>query len=226
MSTIVVRSTDSPRKQEDENNVSLVIEDRNIDALDEYGQTQLHKAVLAEDPELISVLIKKGASFIVPNKKGYSPLRLAVDEEKIQSIRSLLEAGKLLGKREEIGYKLLIHAISFVIVQPKILDFILKEGLSLELRDECKRTLLMIAIDNNNNDNSIRWLLERGAYTDARDAQLKTPLIHADEIGNEYAKNILQQIKKDRVINNLRTFNKNSDCVLLVCKSLSTHRVD
>ena len=58
-----------------------------------YGRTRLHNAVLEEDLDAISELIKGGIDYTLKDNNGYTPYLLGVLEGKIKAIKRLKKHG-------------------------------------------------------------------------------------------------------------------------------------
>lgn len=65
-----------------------------INAKDRDGQTLLHHAALAGDPDMVAFLLAKGASPIIENKKGFTPGMIAKSEGYLDVVNTI--AGYML----------------------------------------------------------------------------------------------------------------------------------
>ena len=64
-----------------------------IDEKGDYGRTQLHLAVLSDDPEKIVKLLKDGADPKIKDNSGYTPHKLALLEECDLALEALEKFG-------------------------------------------------------------------------------------------------------------------------------------
>lgn len=64
----------------------LELDDTDIDARDEYGNTALHHAVAAADASMVAMLLAQGASPDIRNRDGTSPATLARQFPSIQAL--------------------------------------------------------------------------------------------------------------------------------------------
>ncbi|MCJ1246909.1 Ankyrin repeat domain-containing protein 44 [Trapelia coarctata] len=64
-----------------------------IDEPDEFGNTALHLAAGSGFPDIVRLLIKKGANIQVSNEGGATPLHRAIRSEHLPTVAILLEAG-------------------------------------------------------------------------------------------------------------------------------------
>ncbi|MFP3023713.1 MAG: ankyrin repeat domain-containing protein, partial [Wolbachia sp.] len=62
---------------------------RGINEKDAAGCTILHQAAQVSDPEVIKLLIEKGAKTNIENKSGETPLHLAAFYGKVENVKVL-----------------------------------------------------------------------------------------------------------------------------------------
>ena len=64
-----------------------------VNQVDEYGQTLLHKAAMEGDVDCIRVLFKHGAEVNIKNRDGWPPVHLALTHGNLSSMVYLIECG-------------------------------------------------------------------------------------------------------------------------------------
>jgi len=64
-----------------------------VNQLDEYGETLLHKAAMEGDVDCIRVLFKHGADVNMKNRDGWPPVHLALKHGNLSSMVYLIECG-------------------------------------------------------------------------------------------------------------------------------------
>lgn len=57
----------------------LLFSSTDVDAVDGQGNTALHLAVLAGSPEMVTMLLKKGANVLITNNTQMMPIHLAAE---------------------------------------------------------------------------------------------------------------------------------------------------
>ncbi|CAF0707847.1 unnamed protein product [Brachionus calyciflorus] len=67
----------------------LITFNANLNAQDSKGNTALHYCVAFNNATVMDILLKKGASLNVVNKKGQTPIDLAYDRKKLNAVRFL-----------------------------------------------------------------------------------------------------------------------------------------
>ena len=78
-----------------------------VNAKDNYGNTPLHQS---SDLKIARILISKGASFIVKNENGETPLDCAVLEDDVKMAKLLLKSGAKINDNGTSDHKLLHSA--------------------------------------------------------------------------------------------------------------------
>jgi tetratricopeptide (TPR) repeat protein len=83
---------------------SLILLSKNIDDLDDYGNSLLMYAVIYENPDLVKKLIvQHGANPFKVNGKVESAISMAIDTHSATILTALLEKAGLVGKEDEGG---------------------------------------------------------------------------------------------------------------------------
>jgi len=128
--------------------------------------TALHWAVLRDQQESVSLLMKAGADPLVLNRNGISPLFLAAQNGNEKIVRWLLEAGADPNTLSENGETILMTAVHTG--KPEVVNLLLSSGALVDYRDpEFQQTALMIAVREGHAD-VIDMLIRHGANVDAR----------------------------------------------------------
>lgn len=86
---------------------------KSVDARDEDGRTPLMHAVLAErpNPEVIRLLVERGADPNAADKRGWTALHFAARDQKAEAARALLDAGAEVDPRDSDGATPLWRAV-------------------------------------------------------------------------------------------------------------------
>jgi len=171
-------SKEVSNKLDDSTNTIDLNESVIIDVSTQVSSHQMQKdlciAVSSGNIKEIDSLIKKGASFFIGHT---SPLQLAIDENKLEVIQHFIKNTED-GKTDATRFMLVCKASSYFTVNADILDVLVREQVSLDLKDTLGRTPLMQIIIDGSRERGMKWLLNRGADKEARDNKLKTPLMH------------------------------------------------
>ena len=141
-------------------------------------------SVTAEDPDIISFLVKKGANV---NESSAScqatPLLFALEQNKNPKIaQRLLELGADANQRIEDG-RTLFHVAVVHTQSPELLDSFKEHGADIFATDfQNKADALHWAADHNNNLEIIKKLMSFGLRIESLDGVNRTPLIKAASV--------------------------------------------
>lgn len=146
------------------------------------GKTFLIEAIRAEQPQIIRILLQRGAD---PNLKemiavsageaanpGVTPLDAALETNKTEIVGLLLQHGLKLQQHPSA-----LHSST----SPKMLRFLLDHGALIDGRDDTGATYLQTAIDNDEEE-IVGLLIERGANVNVADEDGATPLMQVESI--------------------------------------------
>ena len=114
------------------------------------SNTILFEAIQAGDLELVKSLVKKGVSIHSKNKKGETPLHIAVYTENLNIVKWLIEKGADLNARVS-GHDEGSTALHYAIQCNKHLEiakFLIGQGADASLWDSTAQSPLSMAIDN------------------------------------------------------------------------------
>lgn len=148
------------------------------------GYTLMHYAAELGNLELVKFLIKKGSHLNPAMKSGGTPLSVAINFNKKEIIKVLLEAGV------DPNYKLgdsdskRSHFHYFIArtrkIDKSIFDLFLAKGADIETKDFYTETPLITAsqLEHSMKDNA-KYLIDAGADLNAGDQFGKTPLMNA-----------------------------------------------
>ena len=140
---------------------------------DDGYSTALHLAVERNEPAIVQLLIENGARLNPLNEHGWTPLRCAADESRVECARLLLAAGAD-ACADAASFSVLHKAAG--LKTSDLLRMLLPLGLDLEARDDGGQTPLFYAAQYGCCEN-LRLLLEAGADAHARDHRGTTPLM-------------------------------------------------
>lgn len=88
-----------------EKNIMKYFEVKNL-----KGQTLLHEAVEADQPDIVQKLLLLGVAPDMKAKAGVTPLHLAVSKCHVDCVRALLENGADITVKDEIGHDAMMKA--------------------------------------------------------------------------------------------------------------------
>ena len=134
--------------------------------------------------ELMAVeLLRREAN---PNREsghsGPTPLHLAVTLNKVELVKMLLMKGAHLEAVDDYGYTPLLKAVKYS-VPDEIIDLLLVHGADVYAVTEDEKTALHFAAQNDEED-MIRAMIERGLPVDVEDNDGWTPLHEAVYYGS------------------------------------------
>jgi|GEM_PF-1255059 len=115
----------------------------------ESGMTRLSQAVINNDPNAISQLVKKGADVEAKYEGGATVLHLAVIADRVESVIALLEAGADIETKNDNGLTALYIAVAKGNVE--IVRTLLKAGADIGAVTPNGGTLLQFAESQNHN---------------------------------------------------------------------------
>lgn len=148
--------------------------------------TPLHEAAENGHADAVAWLLKHGANRNARDLSDKLPVDLAIAESRTDAVKVLLGNGSLLRDRKSYANQLLFQSAGNAGVIAFLLDHKADVNTHTPLRDpygetgpplsEGNETPLQKACGRGNTD-AIRFLIERGAKVNARDAKGTTPLI-------------------------------------------------
>ncbi|XP_078053794.1 uncharacterized protein LOC144479142 [Augochlora pura] len=145
--------------------LSLLLEKNSAD-LDETltqpcGRTALmYAAYSSRDPEVLQVLLKKGADLRKTDIRGWTSLQYAIVGERSKNVSTLLDAGVPINQRDFQGRTPLMTSV--YLSNLNILTLLLDRGADINASDNNGLTALQLAILSRKRDAAIA-LMERGS---------------------------------------------------------------
>lgn len=128
----------------------------------------------------IDLLLEKGADLEAQDNDGQTPLIVAIQSQRFETVRYLLERGADLEAKDRHGQTPLILAAQKCI--PETVNLLLEKGADPESKDNYGQTALMVAVWKST-PATVKLLLEKGASLEARDNNGHTPLVIAVRSG-------------------------------------------
>ena len=132
------------------------------------GQTVLDYAVLSSQPDIVRLLLDKGANPPSPDEQGRTLLMLAAQKGWRDVAETLITKGSDVNAKDKtpLGWTVLDYAV--LNARPEVIKLLLDQGASLPAPDELGRTLLMNAARNGWKD-VVETLISKGADVNAQD---------------------------------------------------------
>ncbi|XP_012143923.2 uncharacterized protein LOC105662875 [Megachile rotundata] len=136
------------------------------------GRTALmYASLVSRKPEILEILLKKGADLQQVDIRGWTCLQYAIVGERLKNVLFLLENGAFINQQDYQGRTPLM--VSVYLSNLSILSLLLDHGAEMNARDNMNLTALQIAIIWRKRDAAI-VLIERGS-----DTSVVTPLTKA-----------------------------------------------
>jgi ankyrin repeat protein len=150
-----------------------------IEARDNQGNTPLIDAVVSGYPDMVKVLISRGANVMDRNIRGDTPLHLAVTLNQVNAAQQLLAAGASIHARNNAG----MTPFRDSLIGDGTMIPILLAGGRASSSDDSGDSPLHIAISDNVSTLTLETIIGLKARLDAVDAQGKTPMRRAADLG-------------------------------------------
>jgi len=148
--------------------VSLLLDcDANIEIGDEYGRTPLFLA--AKYPDLVAVLINRGACMEARSVRGYTPIHYYTALGHLKSLRLLLNMNCNIASHDYESQTALHHAVKANDV--KTTELLVNRGIDLDAWDYKGYTAVHIAIQRNYID-IVKVIVKKGFDIDTSDYRI------------------------------------------------------
>ena len=150
-------------------NEPLRYESRDFETRSNYknNSTPLHVAIRKSTPEIVQLLLKKGAMVDVETEDF--PLHTAIERGEEEIICSLIRHGASVNSVCKKKKTPLVHAVENNLSD--CVKLLLMKGASLEIKDSKEKSLLHLALDHGASINLIKILVLSGIDVDARNAK-------------------------------------------------------
>ncbi len=156
-----------------------------IDACDNNGKTCLYMACEQANLDLVKLFISRNANVNAKSYDGTSPFRVACLRNHVPICEYLLEACAEINYKDADGRTTLFSVICEKEPNINMVEFLLKKGASINLKDNNELSCLHMACSRGLDD-IVRLLLKHNANKEAVDKNGNTPLLAA--IRNEHFK--------------------------------------
>ncbi|MDD9818884.1 MAG: ankyrin repeat domain-containing protein [Gammaproteobacteria bacterium] len=157
-----------------------------LQAVDELqGATPLHHAAFhSPAPEVVALLLERGADIEARAAYGSTPLHFAAGFNKEPGVTALLlERGANIEARGDDSGATPLYLAAGLNESPAVVALLLERGANVEARDNIGTTPLHHAAERRETPAVVKLLLDRGADVNARSPSGYTPL-HLAAIGN------------------------------------------
>ncbi|KAL6713766.1 hypothetical protein ACLMJK_008258 [Lecanora helva] len=146
--------------------------------------TPLHKAAESQDPEMIDLLLEKGAPINALNAFSFPPIQRAISLGRLEICKILLDRGADVDRRGREGDSMLELAVGNE--HPAIVELLLDHGLDANSRDKWGGPMIISAvmIDYQGTREAAGMTLVEGAEVDMRHINGATAMHMAAEIGD------------------------------------------
>jgi hypothetical protein len=138
--------------------------------------TALHYATLGGYVDIVTILLKHGASLDIRDKYGETALQMSAFEGNVDIMTILLKHGASLDIQDKDGWTALHVSASSGYVD--VVTLLLEHGASLDIQDDDGETALLVSASKGNVD-IMTILLKHGASLDIQDKDGETALHYA-----------------------------------------------
>lgn len=163
---------------------------KNINVLDEEGNTPLHIATSKGDGDIVKLLLQNKANSNLVNKLGYNALHLSVIRGDLEIVRYISENDNdIIGKSNDM-----IPLLSLAVENSRyeIYDYLLKGNkINIDTKNEQGKTALAIAAENGDVQ-SVDYLIKNGANMEIKSKRGLTPYNLANESNHEEIMKLLK----------------------------------
>ena len=163
-------------------------------SVDTGPTTPLHNAATEDEPEVVALLLDRGADIEAHNEKGATPLHVAAAHNKPEVVALLLDRGADIEARSATGHTPLHYAAGYN--KPEVVELLLDRGADIESSPDTEHTPLHYAAGDNKPE-VVALLLDRGANIEARTEKGTTPL----HVATRYNKPEVVELLLDRGAN-------------------------
>ncbi|KAL4223955.1 hypothetical protein ACF0H5_017414 [Mactra antiquata] len=201
-------------------------------------RTPLHLAVDLGDTDLVSILIRHGASLYVPDKQGYYPIHTAVRNGNIKVVKQLFGADR---SQEKLRMTLSKNTFQYEFVKPtkgmsifhlatmiyKMTDKLIYMNIDPNIKDYFGRTPLIYALDTNRFREAFRLMQYCRVDKSLADKRGRTPL-HVAIYYYDSQEEDLTKIVDDLIpYSNVNAKNKDGETPLhIACDRLNVRAID
>ncbi len=156
---------------------------------DGSGNTPLHVAAIVGSPELILLLLSRGADIQAVNAQSNTPLHEAIINGHDDAARLLMEKGADVNKPDVSGLAPLHLAALYN--RRAVASWLIDKGTDLESKEAHQWTPLGCLVRSTGNNEVAELLIQKGANINARDANGRTPLNNAAVYSSDHIIDLL-----------------------------------
>merc|ERR1712168_138392 len=183
--------------------IKLLVENgADVNLKDGLGRTSLHIATQNRNVEIVQYLLKNGANVDLKDIHGDTTLSVAFKNGSIEIIKMLIENGaeENLNVTNSSGDAILHSVVRWKEKGLKYLDYLIKKGAAVNIKNREGRTPLHIAAHINNLE-IISYLVEHGTNLYLQDTFGDTALHYAVKHGERGLETVDYLIKKGADVN-------------------------
>lgn len=162
----------------------LIVKGADLNKQNAIGQTALHIAVVRENTNLISLLLRSGARWDILDNNNKKAVDYAYPNLRDRIYLAIAELAP------DKNHTLLLMVCTDSLVAVK---YLIEHGANIEVRNVNRETPLIVAAKHNNVE-MVNLLLSYGAQTGVYDAQGETPLAIARCKNNQTMVNIIETV--------------------------------
>ncbi|OIW24613.1 ankyrin, partial [Coniochaeta ligniaria NRRL 30616] len=141
-------------------NAGAEVNQPDVGAADNYGQTALHRACCKDKNEVVTLLLEKGAKPEVPDNSGATAVHNAAQCHGTFNLKKLLRAGAPVSPKDKLGSTPLLRAALFG--SSKNIELLIENGADVNASNTAGSTALHLAAGLNHTA-AVIFLLSVGA---------------------------------------------------------------
>lgn len=201
--------------------LKLIELDATINAVNDRGYTALSYASSNSDPQLVKLLLDKGANVNHQDSTGATPLirsvRFRRDKESAEIAQLLIANGASVNTLDDQGGAALFYAVNNNKNNTKLIHTLILSGSDMEHADVRGRTVLIEAASRGMSD-TVRMLIENGVDINRGDNRGNTALMHVVCRGHSIIVSML--VNSDANISKMNEHGETALSLALKCKRL------
>ena len=107
-----------------------------VDTVDSGGRTLLMEATIWKNHELMEVLLRGGANVNKRDKRDWTALHFAVQEDDLIATKMLVEAGAEVNAQDDYGNNVVLRSVSAFRGNGEVIQFLKAHGADVDLQNK------------------------------------------------------------------------------------------